>query len=287
MEPNKIEKIAIIDFGSQFTQLVARKIRELGVYSDIINSKNIRKIFNNKSIKGVILSGGPLSATKRKSLKLDKSIINLKVPILGICYGHQILAKKFGGKIKNSKYREFGKAIVMSKNKSILTKNFFNNGKNVVWMSHQDVVQKLPLDFKPIGSTSNSKFAIIANEKLNYYGVQFHPEVSHTSNGKILIKNFLFNICKITKNWSTKNQKKIFIQDIKKIVKNDKVICALSGGVDSSVVAFLLKKAIGNNLTCIFVNTGFMRQKEENEVLKIFKHKLKFKLLYINASNFF
>ncbi len=287
MEPNKIEKIAIIDFGSQFTQLVARKIRELGVYSDIINSKNISKIFNNKSIKGVILSGGPLSATKRKSLKLDKSIINLKVPILGICYGHQILAKKFGGKIKNSKYREFGKAIVMSKNKSILTKNFFNNGKNVVWMSHQDVVQKLPLDFKPIGSTSNSKFAIIANEKLNYYGVQFHPEVSHTSNGKILIKNFLFNICKITKNWSTKNQKKIFIQDIKKIVKKDKVICALSGGVDSSVVALLLKKAIGNNLTCIFVNTGFMRQNEETEVLKIFKHKLKFKLLYINASKLF
>ena len=190
MESNKLEKIVIIDFGSQFTQLVARKIRELGAYSEIINPKNIKKIQKDNSIKGIILSGGPLSIVNKKSLKLDNSLINFRIPILGICYGHQILAKKFGGRIKVSKNREFGKAVVKSKSKCSITKNFFNKKKSVVWMSHQDIVQRLPSGFKSVASSSNSKFAIMANEKLKYYGVQFHPEVSHTKNGKILIPLF-------------------------------------------------------------------------------------------------
>ena len=246
MEPSNLEKIVIVDFGSQFTQLVARKIRELGSYSEIINFKNINKLKNNFTIKGVILSGGPLSITGKKSIRLSNILIKMNIPILGICYGHQILAKKFGGKIKVSKNREFGKAILNNKANCILTKNFFRNKKSSVWMSHQDIVQKLPKGFKTVASSQNSKFAIIANEKFKYYGVQFHPEVSHTKYGKTLIKNFLFKICKIKKNWNSKNQIKLFIKNIKKTVKNDKVICALSGGVDSSVVALLLKKAIGN-----------------------------------------
>jgi len=284
---NIIEKIIIIDFGSQFTQLIARKIRELGVYSEIINFKQIKDLIKNKSLKGIILSGGPLTVTNKNAATLNTSILSLKVPILGICYGHQILAKKLGGRVKISKKREFGKALVKSKSKSAITKNFFIKKVNSVWMSHQDIVYKIPNGFKKIASSDNSKFAIIANEKKKYYGIQFHPEVSHTENGKVLIRNFVLTICKIKKTWSLKKQKEILISNIKKKVKKDKVICALSGGVDSSVVALLLKKAIGNKLTCIFINTGLLRKNEEKEVVAIFKKKLKIKLIYINASKLF
>jgi GMP synthase (glutamine-hydrolysing) len=284
---NVLEKIVIIDFGSQFTQLIARKVREVGVYSEIINFNQIRDLKKNKSIKGVILSGGPLTITNKNSISLDESILNLNLPILGICYGHQILAKRFGGRVKNSKTREFGKAFVQSKFKSPITKNFFKYKRNQVWMSHQDIVYKIPPGFKKIASSDNSKFAIISNEKKKYYGIQFHPEVSHTINGKILIRNFVFNICKIKKMWNLKKLKEIMIFDIRKKVNKNKVICALSGGVDSSVVALLLKKAIGYQLTCIFINTGLLRKNEEQEVLKIFKKKLKVKLIYVNASKLF
>ena len=284
---NIFEKIAIIDFGSQFTQLIARKVREIGVYSEIINFNQIRVLKKDNSIKGIILSGGPLTATDKNSIDLDNYILDLNLPILGICYGHQILAKKFGGKVKISKTREFGHAIVKSKSKSSITKNFFGKKNNSVWMSHQDIVYKIPSGFKKIASSNDSKFAIIANEKKKYYGIQFHPEVSHTQNGKILIKNFLFNICKIKKTWNLKKQKEILISDIREKVKKNKVICALSGGVDSSVVALLLKKAIGNKLTCIFINTGLLRKNEEYEVLNTFKKRLKLKLIYIDASKFF
>ena len=282
-----IEKIIIIDFGSQFTQLIARKIRELGAYSEIINFKQIKNLIKNKSLKGVILSGGPLTATNKNAVNLNTSILSLKIPILGICYGHQILAKKLGGRVKTAKKREFGKALIKNKSKSAITKNFFNKKTKSVWMSHQDIVYKIPKGFKKIASSDSSKFAIIADEKKKYYGIQFHPEVSHTENGKILFKNFLFNICKIKKTWSLKKQKEILISNIKKKVKKDKVICALSGGVDSSVVALLLKKAIGNKLTCIFVNTGLLRKNEEKEVVATFNKKLKIKLIYINASKLF
>ena len=287
MEPSSLQKIVIVDFGSQFTQLIARKIREIGSYSEIINHKNIFKLKNDPSIKGIILSGGPLSIASKKGISFNNFLIKMNIPILGICYGHQILAKKFGGKIKISKHREFGKAMLKHKSNSILTKNFFINRKSIVWMSHQDIVQKLPKGFKSVASSQNSKFAIIANERLKYYGVQFHPEVSHTENGKVLINNFIYKICKVKKNWNPKNQKKLFISNIKNTVKNDKVICALSGGVDSSVVALLLKKAIGKKLTCIFVNTGLLRKNEEDEIKKIFRKKIKLNLIYVDASEIF
>ena len=284
---NLIEKIFIIDYGSQFTQLIARRVRELGAYSEIISYRQIKKIKKSKLLKGIILSGGPKTATDETAPILSSAIIDLKIPILGICFGHQILSKKLGGKIISCKKREFGSAYIKQTGSSTITKRFFKNKSNLVWMSHQDIVSKLPKGFKKVASSVQSKFAIISNEKMKFFGVQFHPEVSHTINGKILIKNFLFNICKIKRSWNTNNQKKILISQIKDHVKNNKVICALSGGVDSSVVAMLLHKAIKKNLTCIFVNTGLLRKNEEKEVVKTFRKKFKIKLIYINASKVF
>tara|TARA_A100001388_G_scaffold142163_1_gene105458 strand:- start:35 stop:1000 length:966 start_codon:yes stop_codon:yes gene_type:complete len=287
MDQDNLEKIIIIDYGSQVTQLIARKVREIGVYSEIINFNKAKKIKQNKFIKGIILSGGPLTITKSNSLNLTENILNLKKPILGICYGHQILAKKFGGKVKISKTREFGFAQIKSDKRCPLTQNFFKNKNNSVWMSHQDIVTKIPSGFKRIASTQNSKFAIISNEKRKLYGVQFHPEVTHTENGKILLSNFVLNICHTKKMWSLRKQKDLIINDIKNKVKNEKVICALSGGVDSSVVAFLLNKAIGKKLKCVFINTGLLRKNEEKEVVKTFKKKLKSSLVYVDASKLF
>ena len=281
------EKIVIVDYGSQFTQLIARKVRELGIYSEIINFSKANNLSKSKLVRGIILSGGPLTATNKKTPKLNSEIINLKIPILGICYGHQILSKKLGGKVKVSKKREFGRAILKSISKSPITKKFFITKTSAVWMSHQDIVSVMPKGFKRVASSSSSKFAIISNENKKYYGIQFHPEVSHTKNGKILIKNFLFDICKMKSFWNSRNQSELLVSNIKKQAKNDKVICALSGGVDSSVVAILLKKAINKNLTCIFVNTGLLRKNEAKDVITTFKKKFKIKFVYINASTLF
>ncbi len=283
-----LDKILIIDFGSQFTQLIARRIRELGVFSELVSHKKIKSSFINKNIKGIILSGGPLNVYQLNNKTFDKKIINLGIPILGICFGHQILSKINGGRVKKSKHREFGLAKIKKKNNSLLIKNFFNKKKfNQVWMSHADQVSKLPKNFKVVASTDNSKFAIVENKQKNFFGVQFHPEVTHTENGKKIISNFIFLVCKIKRNWSSKDQKVQLIKDIKAQVGSSKVICGLSGGVDSSVVSQLLNKAIGKNLYCIFVNTGLLRKNEEKEVVKTFKKKLKINLIYVNAEKEF
>ena len=285
---NYLYKILIIDFGSQFTQLIARRIRELGVFSEIISHKKVKNKNIDNSIKGIILSGGPLNVYEIKKYSFDKRIIKNQLPVLGICFGHQILCKINGGKVKNSKHREFGFANIFKKKESLLTKNFFGKKKLVkVWMSHADHVSKLPKDFSVIGSSHNSKFAIVENKSKNFYGVQFHPEVTHTDNGKKLLSNFIFKICKIKKNWSSKYQKIKLIKDVRKQVGNNKVICALSGGVDSSVVAQLLNKAIGKKLYCIFVNTGLLRKNEEKQVIQTFKKRLKMNLIYVNAEREF
>ena len=282
-----LKKVLIIDFGSQFTQLIARRVRELGVYSEIVSHK--KKIdFSRNDIIGIILSGGPLNVYQSKDVKFDKKILKQNIPILGVCFGHQIISKELGGKVKASKHREFGLVKIKKKSESKLTKNFFmKNGYNNVWMSHSDQVTKLPKNFSVVASTVNSKFCVIQNKSKNLYGIQFHPEVTHTRNGIQIIKNFLFSICNSKKNWSPKKQKEQIIENVKKIVGNSKVICALSGGVDSSVVAKIIHNAIGKNLTCIFVNTGLLRKNEEKQVLKTFKKRLKIKLLYINAKNIF
>ena len=283
-----LKKILIIDFGSQFTQLIARRIREFGVFCEIVNHKKIKNKNIDNTIKGIILSGGPLNVYEIDKYSFDKKIIERGLPILGICFGHQILSKLNGGRVKQSKHREFGLANVLKKKESVLTKNFFNKKKiNKVWMSHADQVSKLPKNFSVIGSSQNSKFAIIENKHKKFYGVQFHPEVTHTENGKKLISNFIFSVCKIKKNWTSKDQKNKLIKDIKHQIGKDKVICALSGGVDSSVVAQLLNKAIGKKLFCIFVNTGLLRKNEEKQVVETFKKRLKINLIYVNAEKEF
>ncbi len=286
---NSSSKILIIDFGSQFTQLIARRVRELGVFSEIISHKKIFiKNISTKNTMGIILSGGPLNVYQKDRFSFNKNILQLKIPILGICFGHQILSKELGGKVKKSIHREFGLVEIKKISNSLLTRNFFNHkDKSKVWMSHADQVSKIPKNFKIVASSKSSKLTVIENVKDKFYGVQFHPEVTHTKKGKILLRNFLFLICKVKKNWSLKDQKVRLIEEIKTQVKNDKVICGLSGGVDSSVVAQLLSKAIGKNLTCIFVNNGLLRKNEEVEVINTFKKKLKMNLIYVNAEKEF
>ena len=288
MSHNNLSKIIIIDFGSQFTQLIARRIRELGVYCELINHKQINKINHFGKIKGIILSGGPLNVYETKKIKFNASILKKKIPILGICFGHQLISKTLGGKVKKAKQREFGLVRIKKVSNSPLIINFFKkNLKNNVWMSHADEVIKIAKNFKVIAKSENAKFCMVENSKEKFYGIQFHPEVTHTNNGKVILKNFVYRICRIKKNWSSKNQKMILINEVKKQVGNSKVICALSGGVDSSVVAKLLSNAIGKKLTCIFVNTGLLRKNEEQQVINTFKKKFKINLVYINAKNLF
>ena len=283
-----LDKVVIIDFGSQFTQLIARRIRELGVFSEIVSHKKIKISGINQSVRGIILSGGPLNVYQIDKYSFDKKILELNIPILGICFGHQILSKLNGGRVRQSKHREFGLANIFKKRDSLLTKNFYGVRKTKeVWMSHADQVSKLPKNFQVIASSTNSKYAIVENKLKKYYGVQFHPEVTHTENGKKLISNFVFLICKIKKNWSSKDQKIKLINEVRDQVGSHKVICALSGGVDSSVVAQLLNKAIGKKLYCIFVNTGLLRKDEETQVVQTFKKRLKMNLIYVNAENEF
>ena len=282
-----LDKILIIDFGSQFTQLIVRRIRELGVFSELISHKKIKSTQIKSNIKGIILSGGPLSVYQLNNDLFDKKILSLGIPILGICFGHQILSKFNGGKVKQSKHREFGLANIYKKNQSKLIKNFFNKRTKKVWMSHADQVSKLPKNFRVIASSDNSKFTIVENRLTKLFGVQFHPEVTHTENGKKIFSNFIFLICKIKRNWSAKDQKIKLIKEIKEQVGTNKVICALSGGVDSSVVAQLLNKAIGKKLYCIFVNTGLLRKNEEIQVVKTFKKRLKINLIHVNAEKEF
>ena len=285
---HSLEKILIIDFGSQFTQLIARRIRELGIYSELVSHKKIKNKDIDKKIKGIILSGGPLNVYEINKYSFDKRILEKHIPVLGICFGHQILSKLNGGRVKQSKHREFGLANIYKKKDSLITKNLFKNKKKVkVWMSHADQVSKLPKNFQVIASSQNSKFAIVENKFKKFYGVQFHPEVTHTENGKTLINNFIFLICKMKRNWSAKFQKIKLIEDVRNQVGNNKVICALSGGVDSSVVAQLLNKAIGKKLYCVFVNTGLLRKNEEKQVIATFKKKLKINLIYVNAEKEF
>ena len=188
-----LNKILIIDFGSQFTQLIARRIRELGVFCEIVSHKKIKNKDIISSIKGIILSGGPLNVYEIKKYSFDKKIIQREIPVLGICFGHQILSKINGGRVKQSKHREFGLANIIKQKDSLLTKNFFKNKKTVkVWMSHADQVSRLPKNFNVVASSQNSKFAIVENKSQRFYGVQFHPEVTHTENGKKIISNFIF-----------------------------------------------------------------------------------------------
>jgi len=283
-----MDKILILDFGSQVTQLIARRIRKKNIYCEIHPYNISKKEIDNFSPKGLILSGGPASTTLKKPLKPDNSIYSLNIPILGICYGHQLLCKHLGGNVINSKKREFGKAFIKIKSKSKIFEGIYKkNNKYQVWMSHGDKVSKLPKSFSVIASTPNAKFAAITNEDKKIYGLQFHPEVIHTLNGEKILENFTKKISSCKSNWKISDFIKNSLVKIKEEVKNNNVICALSGGVDSSVTAALLHKSIGKQLKCIFVDTGLLRKNEGDEIERIFKKKFGSNFKRINANNLF
>ena len=280
------ETILIIDYGSQYTQLIARKLREQNVYC-LVNPYNKidSNILKSKSLSGLILSGGPNSVKDKKSPKLNKKILALKKPILGICYGLQLICKEFNGTIGQSSSREYGHSLIILKNKSVLFQGV--KKKNQVWMSHGDHIEKEPKDFT-ITSLSNKRIISSIEDKRNkIYGLQFHPEVYHSLEGKKILSNFLLKICKITKKFKIDDFLNNKINELKNNLENKKVICGLSGGVDSTVTSFLLHKAIKNNLYCIFVDHGLLRFNESNEVVSIFKKKFGKNFIRVDASNIF
>jgi GMP synthase (glutamine-hydrolysing) len=281
------EKILILDFGSQYTQLIARRIREHKVYCEIHPFNFPLDQIKALKPKGIILSGGPSSVYDKGAPMIDKKLFSMKVPILGICYGMQLMMKLLGGKVKSSQKREYGAAKIKVKSNDTLFHGFVKKKLHDVWMSHGDKVEALPKDFKPLAYSGNSPYAAVSHVTRPLFGVQFHPEVVHTKNGEMMINTFLFKICGVEPIWTMKSFVELAIKDIKKLVKDDKVICALSGGVDSSVVAVLLSKAIGDKLTCIFVNNGVLRKNEAEKVVNIFRDNLHLNLDYVNAEKVF
>ncbi len=252
--------VAILDFGSQYTHLIARRVRECGVYSEIISyDTNIRELSGNIPI-CIILSGGPASVTEKGSPVCDKDIFNIGLPVLGICYGAQLMAKMLGGKVLTAKAREYGKAVLNVEFRENLFKNL--SPKEPVWMSHGDKITQLPQGFRIIGATDNSHIAAMEHKQKKLYGIQFHPEVVHTPNGKTIIKNFLYEIAGCKPGWNMKLFVNNVVKELRAKIGKEKVLCAVSGGVDSSVLAVLLNRAIGKNLIGVFVDNGLLRKKE-------------------------
>jgi GMP synthase (glutamine-hydrolysing) len=284
-----VDSILIIDFGSQVTQLIARRVRESGVYCEIQPFNKVTKetVFNYNP-NGIILSGGPASITNIDSPRVQKNIFNMGFPILGICYGQQAMVEQLGGKVASSEKKEFGRAELEVVSNCELFDDIGKIGAiEQVWMSHGDRVESLPDGFHIVGISKNAPYAAIANDDKKFYAVQFHPEVVHTVNGAKLIKNFTHRICDCSGNWTMAAFKDQIISKIRTQVGKDKVICGLSGGVDSSVVAVLLNEAIGDQLTCVFVDTGMMRMDEANEVVTLFRDNYHITLIHRNASDLF
>ena len=277
--------IAILDFGSQYTHLIARRVRECGVYSEIAANDVAARALAARAPKAIILSGGPASVTSGKSPVCDRNIFNIGVPILGICYGAQLMAKILGGRVVKAKAGEYGKAIL----KISARESLFNSlsGKETVWMSHGDKITILPPGFKTIGSTGNAKIAAMGDRAKSFYGVQFHPEVVHTPKGKRILRNFIFDISKCKNSWNMHSFVENSIQMLRDRIGNEKILCALSGGVDSSVLALLLHKAVGKNLTAVFIDNGLLRKDEAALVKKRFKNHYRINLKTVNAQDIF
>lgn len=281
----KNELILILDFGGQYNQLIARRVRECNVYSEVVPYNiSIEKI-KEKNPKGIIFTGGPASVFSEDSPKCSKEIFELGIPILGICYGMQLMTYTLGGKVAKANKREYGTTNVNIDNTSALFNGFDN--VNGFLMSHTDYVDVVPDGFKNIGHTSSCPNAAIENTKKNLYGIQFHPEVNNSINGTLVIKNFLFNICKCSGDWIISSFVEDSIKKLKEKIGNKKALCALSGGVDSSVAAVLLSKAIGKNLTCIFLDHGLLRKNEGNEVEEIFRNQFDINLIRVNCKDRF
>ncbi|WP_205619888.1 glutamine-hydrolyzing GMP synthase [Calidifontibacillus oryziterrae] len=279
------EMILVLDFGSQYNQLITRRIRELGVYSELhdheISAAEIKKM----SPKGIILSGGPNSVYGEEAFNCDNDIFTLGIPVLGICYGMQLMTHKLGGTVEKANHREYGKATINIDNQSKIYKDL--PAEQVVWMSHGDLVTSTPEGFVIDAINPSCPIAAMSDEKRRFYGVQFHPEVKHSVYGNDILKNFVFNVCECSGDWSMENFIEIEMQKIREQVGEKKVLCALSGGVDSSVVAVLIHKAIGDQLTCIFVDHGLLRKGEADSVMKTFSEGFHMNVIKIDAKERF
>jgi GMP synthase (glutamine-hydrolysing) len=281
-----IEQLIILDFGSQYTQVIARRVRECNVYSQILRHDVSAKEIARLRPSGIILSGGPSSVYAKNAPLPDKNVFSLRVPILGICYGVQLFAQFLGGKVEKGLKREYGKGtLTVTDNQCALFRSL--PAQLQVWNSHGDKLTKLPRDFQVIATTENSSYAAIENRARKFFGLQFHPEVAHTPRGGEIISNFVHGVCACGKNWTMKSYAEQAVAEIRAQVGNEKVILGLSGGVDSSVAAALLHKAIGDQLTCIFVNNGLLRAREAEVVQDVFGRHFKIKLQYENAAKLF
>ena len=281
--------ILILDFGSQYSQLIARRIRDLGVYSEIHSYMLTEKELRDIAPCGIILSGGPDSINQQHAPKIPKAVFAYGVPILGICYGMQAIAMQLGGQVQAGKHAEFGfsKLQIVDLPQALKPHSLFSCEKTVdVWMSHGDHVSALPPGFY-VEARSGKEIAAIMDPKRRYYGLQFHPEVTHTPQGQLFLKRFVFDICHCSSNWQPKEIISELIQDIRQKIKNEKIILAFSGGVDSAVVATLLHQAVGEQLQCVFVDTGLLRKNETQEIKSIFLEKYHFKLSIVDAKKDF
>jgi GMP synthase (glutamine-hydrolysing) len=284
-DPKRHETILILDFGSQYTQLIARRVREIGVYSEILPYNANLSDFRMNNIRGIILSGGPSSVYSTNAPLLSPEIIDGQIPVLGICYGLQLIMHLYGGKVMPAAEREYGEANLFFTEQSPLTHDMSDG--STVWMSHGDKVTRLGAHFKAVAKTENSVYAIVAHNEKPVYGLQFHPEVNHTEQGELLLKNFCFTICGCHGDWSTGSFIEDSLETVRRQVGNKNVICGLSGGVDSSVVAVLLDKAIGQQLCCVFVDTGLLRLDEAKKVEQVFTRHFQINLLTVNKRKLF
>ncbi len=282
------DNILIIDFGSQVTQLIARRVREAGVYCEIVPFNKADEILDGFGAAGVILSGGPASVTHSDTPRAPQRLFDMGLPILGICYGQQTMVQQLGGSVTSSDHQEFGRAFVDVKKGCRLFEGVWSEGdREQVWMSHGDHVDALPDGFSIVATSDGAPFAAIANDDRQLYGVQFHPEVVHTPHGAQLLENFVLNICGCSGEWTMASFRETKIREIREQVGEGRVICGLSGGVDSSVVAVLIHEAIGDQLTCVYVDHGLMRQGESDQVVSLFREHYNINLVHRDASDLF
>ena len=287
LDQKDLDTILVIDFGSQYTQLIARRVRELDVFSEILPWDISPERIKDLNPAGIILSGGPESVTVSNTPRIPEIVFDLDVPILGICYGMQTLAEQFGGQVTSSKAKEFGHAEIVIEETSVLFEGFSSGSSIDVWMSHGDHVSTLPDKFKLVASTPSAPIAAMQHFEKPIFALQFHPEVTHTKQGNAVLENFVFKVCKCSAQWKMEDLIEQRIIDIKERVGDQKVLLGLSGGVDSSVTAMLLDRAIGKNLICVFVDNGLLRKNEAEDVENLFKEKMDLNLLVVDAKKIF
>ncbi|MFA6431929.1 MAG: glutamine-hydrolyzing GMP synthase [Candidatus Margulisiibacteriota bacterium] len=282
---NKHDLIVVLDFGAQYSMLIARRIRECNVYCEMLPHNTSVDELKRKNVKGVILSGGPSSVYEKNSPHPDPKLLTSGIPILGICYGLQLIGSELGGEVKSENKREYGKAQLLIDDES----NIFAGLPSEIqtWMSHGDSVIKLPNGFKSLAHTGSTPNAAIGNHETKIYGVQFHPEVAHTPQGLEIIKNFVYVVCGCKPTWTTKNFIEVAVEELRSTLGKERILCALSGGVDSTTVAALVHKAVGEQLTCMFIDQGFMRKNEAQKIKELFTSKFKINFIHIDASERF